>query len=372
VRHVPETKLRRLVDEPWAVADTDADHVANCVRCGLRRQQIRQDAATATALLSRPQSVPDLDGAWSRLQTAPRALAPVAPRSRRPRVQGRWRWRLVAIPVPSARVLATVAVVVAAAAGATALTTALSPTRRAPVPASSAGIQALADVVGIDGGSGVLGGFDTSSGSLRLPFGVLQWSSAGTTRRVASIAAAEKATGLDLPTPASLPAGVGKPTTLLVQPQVTATIRFDTAAGALAGRSLTVTAGPAVLVEYGASTGAVGLPTLATFAMGRPLVSSKDSKAAQLEAYVLSRPDVPAGLAQEIRLLGDIGTVLPVPTPPGANVTQVDVSGSPGILITDASVGASGVIWEDHDGGVHAAVGLLDRTDILNVADQLG
>jgi hypothetical protein len=106
--------------------------------------------------------------------------------------------------------------------------------------------------------------------------------------------------------------------------------------------------------------------------MERPAVSSTDSPTAQLEAYVLSRPGVPAGLAQEIRLLGDIGTVLPVPTPPGANVTQVDVNGSPAILVTDTSVGASGVIWEDRGGVLQVAVGLLDRKDILDVANQLG
>lgn len=371
MRHAPEATLRRLVDEPFAVADSDADHVTNCVRCGLRREEIAQDAARAAALLSRPQSVPDLDVAWRRLQTSPTTPAPSELSPPRPRAPRRWRWRLVVIPVPSTRVLATIAVVVAGAAGVTALTTVLAPAPAAPVPSSSSGIQALADVVGI-GGSGVLGGFDTSSGSRSLPFGILHWSSAGSDRPVASIAAAEKATGLDVQVARVLPAGVGKPASILVQPKVTATIRFGSAAGALAGRSLTVTAGPAVLVEYGSSTAAIGLPTLATVAMERPAVSSTDSPTAQLEAYVLSRPGVPAGLAQEIRLLGDIGTVLPVPTPPGANVTQVDVNGSPAILVTDTSVGASGVIWEDRGGVLQVAVGLLDRKDILDVANQLG
>ncbi len=370
--HVPEGKLRRLVDEPFAVADVDSDHVASCTRCRLRREQISRDAATATLLLSRPQSVPDLDSAWRRLQASSARPAPPRVRPRRPPAAGRWRGRLVVVRVPSTRVLATAAIVVAGAAGATALTTMLAPARPARVPTSSASIQALADVVGIQGGSGVVGGFDTSSGSRNLPFGVVRWSSDGSTFHVPSIAAAARATGLDLAVPTALPAGVGNPASILVQPQVTATIRFGAAAGALAGRSLTLVAGPAVLVEYGASTSGLGLPTLATFAMGRPAVSSTDSPAAQLEAYVLSRPDVPAGLAQEIRLLGDINSVLPVPTPPGANVTQVDVSGSPAILVTDGSLGASGVIWEDRGGIVHAAVGLLDRKDILDVAGKLG
>ena len=42
------------------------------------------------------------------------------------------------------------------------------------------------------------------------------------------------------------------------------------------------------------------------------------------------------------------------------------------ILVTDSSLGASGVIWEGRDGLVQAAAGLLDSKDILNVASQLG
>jgi hypothetical protein len=284
----------------------------------------------------------------------------------------RWRWRLVVIPVPSAAVIATIAVVVAGAGTAALLTTVLAPGRTAPVTPPSVGIQALTDVAGLGGGSGVLGGFATASGSLKLPFGELRWTSSGPAHPVSSIAAAEKASGLDLRTPKALPAGVGGLASIEVQPEVTASISFGAAAATLAGRSLNITAGPAVLMEYGGATAAIGIPTLTTFVMGRPAVFSADSTVSQLEAYVLSRPGLPAGLAQEIRLLGDIGTVIPLPSQQGANVTQVDVDGSPGALVTDASIGVSGVIWDDSDGVVHAAVGLLDQTDIISVADQLG
>ena len=376
MRHVPDQRLRRLVDEPFAVADAELTHVDACLRCGLRREQIAEDAAGAVALLARPQPVPDVDSAWKRLQAAPAPPARRARlrlRSRRPWVPSGWRRRLVSVPLPTTPLgAAVVAVVLVGVIGTTALTTVFAPKKAPSAPTSSAGIQALADIVGMDGGSGTLGGFSRSSGSLDLPFGVLSWSSAGATQRFVSIAAASKASGLDLRAPAALPAGVGSPAAILVQPEVTATIRFGAIAGPLAGKSLTVTAGPAVLVEYGASTSALRLPTLGTFAMSMPRVSSTDSATTRLEAYVLSQPGVPAGLAQEIRLLGDIGTVLPVPTPPGTNVTQVDVGGSPGVLVTDDSIGTSGVIWEDRGGLVQAAVGLLDRKDIVDVANQLG
>jgi hypothetical protein len=274
--------------------------------------------------------------------------------------------------VPSTPVLVGLAVLVAGAATATALTTVFRPNRVAPVQVSSTDFQAIADVAGIEG-PGVLGGFETPSGSLRLAFGTVRWTSAGSAYSAGSITAARRATGLDLHLPARSPEGVGPLESIRVQPQVTATIHFSAAAGpALDGTSLTVAAGPAVLVEYGSSTADIGLPTLAIFAMQRPTASSATATSAQLEAFVLARPGLPAGLAQEIRLLGDLRTALPVPTLPGADVTQVDVGGSPGILVTDGSGAASGVIWEDQAGVVHAALGFLDQEDILGVANQLG
>ena len=371
MRHVPEGKLRRLVDEPNAVALVDAEHVAGCTRCRVRREEVERNAAAATSMLARPQPVPDVDIAWARFLAG--GTAPTVSNRARRRAPLRWHRRFVVLPLPSTAALATVAIVVVGAGATAVLTTVLAPKQPAPVTESSADFQALADVAGFNGGSEVLGGYPTSSGSLRLPFGVLQWSAAGRAHRVGSIASAEEASGLRLSAPAVLPDGVGPVSALLVQPKVTATIRFDAAAGpSLAGTSLTVEAGPAVLIEYGSRASGLGLPPLATFVMERPVAVSTKSSPPRLEAFLLSHPGVPVGLAQEIRLLGDLSTVLPVPSAPGASVTQVDVDGSPGVLVQDSTGAASGVIWEDRGGTVRAAVGLLDEKDILDVADQLG
>jgi hypothetical protein len=92
----------------------------------------------------------------------------------------------------------------------------------------------------------------------------------------------------------------------------------------------------------------------------------------QIEAFLLSQPGIPPGLAEEIRLLGDLRTTLPVPVPPGASVRSVQVAGWPGLLLADSSNAASAVVWEDGRGLLHAVVGILDSQDVLNVADQLG
>jgi len=364
MRHVSDGKLRRLLDEPFAVADADTGHVARCERCRRRHQETKRNAAEATALLSRPHPVPDLEAAWSNFTTPAPAARSVHVPVRTPRR------RVVTVTLPSARVVVASAVLIAAATAGT-LVAVLSSSSPPPQQASPADFQAIEELAGVSGGSGILGGFDTSSGVLQLPFGALHWSSSGPAHSVASLSAATAATELEVRTPANLPAGVGAITNILVQPRVTATIRFGTGAGALAGNSLTVSAGPAVLVEYGSGGAELGLPTLATFTMAFPTVSSGASTAAQLEAYVLAAPSVPTGLAQEMRLLGDMGTVLPFQAPAGTDASQVDVDGAAAILVTAPTIGASGVIWVSH-GLVHAAVGLLDGNDVLYVARQIG
>jgi hypothetical protein len=378
--HVPDAKLRRLTDEPLGVADADTTHVARCNRCRMRHQRIRSDAAYAKTLMSRPHPVPDVDSAWVEYMASreePRTLHVDIQAPRR---------RAIGIPIPTVRAFVGGAVVVAAAVLAGTLGAVLSPLSSVPQQATiqSSSFNGIEDLVDIGGGDpGTLGGFKTSSGTVRLPFGRLTWSSVGNATRSSSLSAAKALTGIDVRTPSKRPAGVGGISKVFVQPEVTATIEFDSRAGSLSGTSLTVRAGPAVLVEYGGKITELGLPALATFTMVRPTVSSGSissgstssgaSTTAQLEAYVLSAHGVPSGLEQELRLFGDVTNVLPVEasTGSGANVTQVDIDGAAGILVTAPSVGASGAIWQSH-GVLNAAFGLLDEQDLLNVAEQVG
>jgi hypothetical protein len=383
MRHIPDGTLRRLVDEPLAVADADVAHIGRCARCTAHRDRIAGDAAVTARLLTRPQPVPDLDDAWARLARASagagetakdRRHSPVGAPSRGWMAGHRVTWRISALPAPSAAAVACLGAIAGGVVAVVALTLVPPPGRSPSGPTTAADIQDVAYVFGI-GGSHVLGGFSTPSGEVRLPFGSLRWRSDGRPVDVASIAAARRLTGLPVEPVSHVPAGVGAPVTVLVQPKVTATITFNAHAGAaLAGSSLTVAGGPAVIVEFGAAISTYGqFPTLATVAMEKPTaVSTSRAGVSQLAAFLLSRPDVPAALAQEIRLLGDGGGVLPIAPVAGSGVTQVDVHGSPGVLVTEGAGAASGIVWEDHSGVVHAALGLLDQEDIVNVANQLG
>lgn len=371
--HVAEGTLRRLVDDERAVADADIAHVAGCQRCRAREARAAGDASLAARLLVRPQPVPNVDAAWRRLQVSANdgPAVRLAHRALRPGLPFAW------TRVPSRAGLASGSLLLGVAA-ASVLIAVLGPAGPAPAPPSAAGFETLVDTFGI-GNAAVLGGFGTLSGTLRLPFGTLRWSADGRPRTVSSLAAAEAITGVRMPGIATLPAGVGGQMAVLVEPRVSATIAFDSAAGrGLEGRSLTVTAGPAVIVEYGGSGGNANLlgrlPVLATVAMPRPTVSSIATTPGvdRLTAFVLSRPEVPGGLAEVLRLAENTPAVLPVSLPAGVGVSQVDVGGSPGVLLAADGGVASGVIWEDRSGEVHAAIGLLDQKDILNVANQLG
>jgi len=371
VRHVPDGVLRRLDDEPLAVPDRVTEHVIDCGRCSARRVQIVHDTERAARLLSAPQLVPDTDLAWARLR---REL------QRGPAEQGdhrRWSmpagWRGPRSPRVSLRAglaIAALGVVVAGTAAAATLTTVFAPTHVAPVTVSRSDVQAIASLMGV-GDENVLGGFSSPAGSSPTRFGRVTWSSLGPAHAVSSRADAAAQAGFGVSLPARLPAGVGALQQYNVQPRVNAAVTFGAGAGKLRGSSVTFAAGPAVLVQYG-STGQDAGPTLAVIAMRRPTARSTGASMSQIEAFLLGQPGIPRELAEEIRLLGDLRTTLPVPVPAGASARSVQIGGWPGVLLADSSNAAAGVVWEDGRGMLHVVAGILDSQDVLNVADQLG
>jgi len=364
MHHVPSPELRRLVDEPLAVPDRARRHLADCDRCQAESSQVAGDAALAASVLSAPAELSDIDLEWILLQD--RLAAPGTAQRPAGRARGRMPRRLTHISVGAGTAVVAGVLAVGAAAAAV-LNTVYAPTRVAPVQVNAGDLRAIENVTGL--GTGQL----SASGSRQLTFGEVSWTTAGGPQQVSSIARASAITGLAFPTPGTLPGGVGAISQIMAQPQVTATIRFSQNAGAgVAGSTLEVTAGPAIAVQYGGATGGSNLPTLAIVAARRPVASSTGATASQLETFLLSRPGLPAGLVQELRLLGKPGGILPIPVPSGMWEQLQDVGGVPAVLITDPSAFASAVIWEGHDGVVHAVGGLLDKGDALNVARQVG
>ncbi|MDQ6821977.1 MAG: hypothetical protein M3076_16830 [Actinomycetota bacterium] len=371
MRHIPDGVLRQLDDEPLAVPDRVTEHAASCGRCSARRARIAQDTEFAARLLSAPQLVPDADMAWARLERELyRSSEEGAERRRRPAPVYRRRARFPRVSLRAGLAICAVGIVVASTAAAATLTTIFAPTHVAPVSLSQSDVRAIAAFMGL-GDSHVLGGFSTPIGSSSVRFGTIKWLSSGRAHRASSIAEASAEAGFPVSLPAHLPNGVGAVQQVIVQPRVSATVTFNSTALGLRGSSVALDAGPAVLVEYAAANG-IGLPPLGVATMPRPTARSTGASISQVEAFLLNQPGIPPALAEEVRLLGDLRTILPVPVPAGASVRSVQVAGWPGVLLADASSAAGAVVWEDGRGMLHVVAGILDSHDLLSVAAQLG
>ncbi len=367
MRHIPDGVLRRLDDEPLAIPDRVTVHLNACARCSARQSEIAHETERAAALFSAPQLVPDVDAAWARMRRE-LARSPAETASSRPAPALSRPPRFPRVSLRASLAIGAATIVVAGTAAAATLTTIFAPTHLAPVSLSQTDLRAIAAFTGL-GDSHPLGGFTTPSGSSSLRFGTLTWSSSPA-QPARSRAEAATAAGFSVALPRRLPAGVGAVHQIIVQPRVRATVAFNSKAANLAGSSVTIDAGPGVVTEYSAA-GNPGAPALAVMSMRRPTAQSTGASMSEIESFLLSRPGIPPELAEEVRLLGDLRTTLPVPVPSGASVRTVRVNGSAGVLLADASNAAAGVIWEDGRGFLHAVVGILDTQDVLNVARQL-
>jgi hypothetical protein len=369
VRHIPDGVLRRLDDEPLAVPDRVSDHLAGCGRCSSRRAAIVGDTDHVAQLFSAAQPVPEVDIAWARLQRElDQRTGGAVGRSQPARVRPRRVW-FPRVSLRTGLAVGAIGIVVAGTAAAATLTTIFAPTHVAAVSLSQSDVRAIAALTGLGDGH-ALGGFATPNGSSRLRFGTITWSS-GAAHPASSLAQAAAEAGFPVSLPDHLPAGVGAVQRFMVQPRVTAAVTFNSTAAGVAGSSVTLDAGPAVVAQYAGTSGA-GVPTLGVVTMRGPTARSTDASLSQIEAFLLGQPGIPPQLAEEIRLLGGLRTTLPVPVPPGASARSVEVDGSPGTLLADSSNAAAGVVWEDGRGLLHFVVGILDSQDVLNVANQLG
>ena len=190
MKHPSDGVLRRLADEPLAVPDRVTDHLAGCGRCRTQRAEIAADTEHAARLLAVAPPVADPDIAWARLQRE-LASAPAAgagTRSEPVRARSQRRVWFPRVSLRTGLAISALAIMAAGTAAAATLTTIFAPTRVAPVSLSQSDLQSVTAVTGL-GGSHPLGGFASPTGSSRLRFGTLSWSS-GSAHAVSSLAQA--------------------------------------------------------------------------------------------------------------------------------------------------------------------------------------
>ena len=358
--HPAEGVLRRLLDEPSAVAVADRRHVHDCPYCQDDLAAIGHDAdVVRTALAVEPGADVDAAAAWRRLSTAT-ATGPV-PHRGEPRHGGRLR-RLVQRPAAAALAVAVVL--------------------------TGAGTAAANDWLRIFKTEAVAPVSITTSDLLALPdlsaYGTLEVTAQPDVHGVADAAAAAAETGLAVPRVQDLPRGVSGDPSVQVGGRTSATFTFSaeraaraaTAAGkalpapppGLDGTSVRLDAGPGVVQLWTSDSGA---PALVVGRAVAPTAFSTGVPFAQVRDYLLSLPGLPESLADQLRTFAGDGSTLPLPVPADQVTTaSAQVDGVAATVLTTRDGTLAAVVWVD-DGAVTVVAGSLDDSEVLSVAEDL-
>ncbi|HVE98003.1 MAG TPA: hypothetical protein VNA12_02360 [Mycobacteriales bacterium] len=357
MRHPSDGALRRLLDEPSGVAETDRQHAADCPRCRSSVDAMQADAALVAALMTEESTEVDVDGAWLVASTSSSATArstistPAAARRR-------------ALARPVAAALAFVVVLTGAGVAAANDWLPIFRTERvAPVSITAADLLALPDLSA---------------------YGDLLVTSRPNVRAVPDAAAAAAATGLDVPQVTDLPRGVRGEPVVQVGSKASVTFTFSTeraakaaaAAGkplpppplGLDGSSVRLDAGPGVAQVWSSSA---GVPALIVGRAVAPTAYSSGVRFETMRDYLLSLPGLPERVADQLRAFAADDSTLPLPVPADRVTTRsARVRGVDAVVLTTRDRTMAGVVWVA-DAVVTVVAGSLDADEVLTVAREL-
>jgi hypothetical protein len=354
MRHPTEGALRRFLDEPAAVADSDRAHVATCPRCLDDLAATREDATLVHSALGSAGGVDvDVPAAWRRLSTAaePQEPAHVAARPRARRYRA-----VLARPVVAG--LAVAAVLGGAGAAAANDWLQIFRTEKiAPVSLSTPALNALPDL---------------------RAYGDVEVTGNGGLREVADAATAEARTGLEVPAVTALPRGVSGRPVYRVGGEVSATFTFSADRAAKAGAStpppgldgsrVRLVAGPGVAETWSQSA---GVPSLVVGRAVAPKAYSSGVPFDTMRDYLLSLPGLPDDVAAGLRTFNADRSTLPLPVPADEVTTSsAQVDGHPATVLATRDRTMAAVVWVD-DGEVTAVAGALDTDEVLSIAREV-
>lgn len=382
--HLSDGILRRLYDEPLAIAPRERRHYDACARCQHSFATIAASTRASADLLAVPDAPINPVPAYAaiRRRVAAEGAAPAQPWYRRSheRIAMMYHSSGRRLVKPLGGVLAAAAIVGAlsltpAGSLAQGFLTIFQPTQFVAVPVTTSDLQGLRSLRD-------LGQFGT----------VTQYTHAGQ-QSVTSAAQAASATGLTVLTPASLPVGTPSNATYMVIGQSTGSFTFSAAKArayaassgktltpmpaSLDGSTLQLSIGPVVAATYGGnldnggSSDVRSLPTLLIAEAAMPHISSTGASVTEMRDYLLQQPGVSPQLAAEIRAIGDPSTTLPIPIPVDrATAQSVQVQGVSGLAVGDNTGLGSGVIWQNK-GVVYGVAGALPMSQVLSIANSL-
>ncbi|MBW6435877.1 hypothetical protein KZ829_19230 [Actinoplanes hulinensis] len=345
--HPSDGLLRRLVDEPDGVADSDREHVTSCGQCRSRLVETEAEALLVESAL-RFDVEPDVDAAWNRLVTGEPVAAPVRHRRR------------FAVRSPFVAVVGVVALLGGASAAAAGDWFQIFRTEHiAPVTVEQADLVALPDLS---------------------DYGVMTVTERPNVRNIEGAGEARRITGLPTPLVKELPRGVTGQPRFVVGDQIKGIFTFDQdKAEAALGQPLpeppagletsqfSLTAGPGLAAVW---SEARGVPALivgrvkapAAYSTGVPFETGLD--------YLLTLPGLPATVADQLRSFKN-ATTLPLLVRSATQVSfTTDVNGTPATVLASRDGAVSTVVWVEK-GHVNAVGGTLSTDEVLDVARNL-
>jgi len=361
MRHPTEGVLRRLIDEPAGVADSDRQHVAGCPQCLGGLATTREDAALVGAALATEGGADiDVAAAWRRLSTAApttkpgRAAAP--PRGARSRA-------VLRRPVVAAFAVAVV-LTGAGTAAANDWFQIFATEQITPVSISTADLIALPDLSA---------------------YGDVVVTGDAEPHEVPDAAAAAAQTDLDVPEVTTLPQGVTGEPVYQVSGEVSATFTFSAERAAeaaaeagetlppvppgLDGSQVRLNAGPGMALVW--SSQAADVPALIVGRAVAPTAFSSGVPYETIRDYLLSLPGLPDDVAAQLRTFTADGSTLPLPVPADEVTTSpAEVDGLPATVLVSRDQTMAAVVWVD-DGVVTAVAGALDADEVLSIAGDL-
>lgn len=363
MRHPTEGVLRRLLDEPAGVADSDRLHVSDCPQCQAELASARADAAVVGAALT-TEGDTDLDiaAAWQRFSSmAPSTASATGPGRTAPARAGRSR-EVLRRPIVAALAVA----VVLAGAGTAAANDWLQIFRTERVAAltiTADDLYALPDLNA---------------------YGTLHVTDEPDVHEVPGSAAAAAQTGLHVPEVTTLPRGVrGRPVFQVGGPaSATFTFSAQRAAQAAAeagktlpppparldGSSVRLSAGPGVAQLWSSAAGA---PALVLARVVAPTAYSSGVPFKVVRDYLLSLPGLPDNVAAQLSAFSADGATLPLPVPAEEVTTSsARVGGKSATVLQSRDRTMAAVVWVD-DGTVTAVAGSLDVDEVLTIARDL-
>jgi hypothetical protein len=363
--HYDDSALRRSLDEPGDPALLA--HLESCPPCRARRDALAADAAFAGRLFAQSPPAADANAAFARLS--------------RTRFAGRAFpvWTPGAIGLAAAACLAALLAFTPLGGYAGQLLTIFEPTQIVPIEISARDSEQLRLMPDLQR-------FGTFAAGRRPP-----------ARRVASLAGVQKTLGFE-PRSFDVPSGSWRARGTFVQMPFTTSYTFSAKKArtyearfgrtlpamppGLDGTTFRATYGP-MLVRYYCTANESPCRNASGMRRGElddafafveskaPVVTSTGATLDEAANYLLSMPNVPPGVAQQLRAIADPAHTLPIPLATDKKrATPVSVDGVRGLSIGDETGLGSAVIWEK-GGMIYVVGGSLKESEALALAARV-